>query len=283
MGSRAFIITVDDLGRWPEVNDAVMAGYDAGIVTSAGLRVSAPDSDSAMVSCGMRPNLGVGLHLVLCDGQSTLPHRHIPNLVDSSGNFVSRPLEAAWLYRRRGGMRAELKAEIRAQIERFLAGGLFLSHISGHYNLHLQPAILSIIKELAVDYPISAIRKPVTQLWRSSQPLTMSPLQRFAERSLVRPVLRWGRARPGAFLGPNRVALLADTRPVTEDVVARRLRSAGRVVTEFVCHAGSLEPQYDGIGELAVVTSRPVREAIEQSGLEPISYRDLAEGTAFAT
>ena len=280
MSSRSVIITVDDLGRWPEINDAVMSGYDAGIVTSASLRVSAPASHSAMVSCGMRPNLGVGLHLVLCDGQSTLPHRHIPNLVDSSGNFVNRPLEAAWLYRRRGGLRAELKAEIRAQIERFLSSGLFLSHISSHFNLHLQPAVLSIIKELAIDYPISAIRKPVSPLWRSSQPLAMTAFQRRAERALVRPVLGWGKLRSRAFLGPDHVAVLCDTRPVTEDVVARRLRSVRRGITEFVCHAGSLETQYDGIGEMAALTSQTVRQAIEEANLEMISYRELAEGVA---
>ena len=34
------IITADDFGLWPEVNDAVIAGYESGIVSSASLRVS---------------------------------------------------------------------------------------------------------------------------------------------------------------------------------------------------------------------------------------------------
>lgn len=282
MGSRAVIITVDDLGQYPETNDAVMSGYDAGVVTSASLRVSGPAAQTAMVSAGMRPNLGVGLHLVLCDGQSTLPHRHVPNLVDASGCFIERPMEAAWMYRRRGGLRSELASEIRAQIEKFLSSGLFLSHISSHFNLHLQPTVLSIIRELAVDYPISAIRKPVTKLWRSTQPLSMASWQRFAERSLIRPVLGWGRLRSGEFLGPDRVSLLAENRPVTEDSVARTLRSAGRGVTEFVSHAGTLRTQYDGVGEFAAVTSPTVREAIADADINMISYRDLAEGAADA-
>jgi len=276
--SRAVIITADDLGLWPEVNEAVMAGYDAGIISTAALRVTARASYPAMLSAGMRPNLGVGLHLVLCDGQSALPHRHIPNLVDRSGNFVRRPMEAAWMYRRGGKLGDELRLEIRAQIEKFLSSGLFLGFISSHYGLHLQPAILSIIKELARDYPISAIRKPAGPMWRANQSIRRPAWERRVERGLIAPVLRWGRMRSGAFLGPDRVELLCPQRPVTEHAAAQRLTGAPRGLTEFVCHPSSLAARYDGPGELAVVTSATVRAAIAEADVEVISYRDLAEG-----
>ena len=279
MKPKAVIITADDLGLWPEVNDAVMAGYDAGIITTAGLRVGAPAAHAAMVSAGMRRNLDVGLHLVLCDGKSTLPHRHVPNLVDSSGRFVERPLEAAWMYRKRGGLHEELRIEIRAQIEKFLSAGLFLSYISSHYNLHLVPAVLSIIEELAAEYAISAIRKPAGPIWRISQPYSLPAWQRRIERALIRPALVWGRLRSRAFLGPDRIELLFPTRPVSEHEVAQRLRSARRGLTEFVCHPGSLMAQFDGPGEQAVVTSPTVREVIAAAGLDLTSYRELAEGT----
>jgi len=277
--TRAVIITADDLGLWPEVNDAVMAGYDAGVITSAGLRVSEQASHSAMVSAAMRPGLGVGLHLVLCDGHATLPHRHIPNLVDSSNQFVSRPLEAAWIYRRRAGIRGELEAEIRAQIEKFLASGLFLTHISGAYNLHLHPTVMSILKELAGDYTISAVRKPCGGIIRYSQRYSTAAWQRRLERSLLRPMAAWGRVRSGRFPGPDRVQPLSVARPVTEHEVAARLRSAKRGVTEFVCHPGSFYARYDGGGEAAVVTSAVVRAALTDGLVEPVSYRDIAEGT----
>lgn len=278
MRQRCIIITADDLGLLPEINDAVMAGYDAGIVTSASLRVTGRESHSAMVSASMRSGLGVGLQLVLCDGPAVLSHRHIPNLVDTSGYFVKRPLEAVWMYRGRSGLRAELKAEIRAQIEKFLSSGLFLAHVSAHYNLHLHPTVLSILKELAVDYPISTIRKPCAALVSSYQEAAVRHWERTTERAVLRPVLGWGRLRSRAFLGADRVELLSPKRPITEHAVAKRIATVGRGVTEFVCHPGSLASQYDGIGELAVVTSPTVRNAILQSGVEPISYRDIAEG-----
>jgi predicted glycoside hydrolase/deacetylase ChbG (UPF0249 family) len=277
--SKSVIITADDLGLWPEINDAVMAGYDAGVISSAGLRVTGRESHSAMVSAAMRPGLGVGLHLVLCEGQAVLSHRHIPNLVDTSGHFVDRPLEALWMYRKRGGLRDELKAEVRAQIEKFLSGGLFLTHVSAHYNMHLHPTVLSILRELSADYPISVVRKPCSSLLDSFQSVGEARWKRTVERAFLRPACAWGRVRSGAFLGVDRVALLSPERPVTESTVAQRIASVGAGVTEFVCHPGSLAPQYDGGGEIAVVTSPTVRNAIVKSGVELISYRDIAEGT----
>lgn len=280
MKTRAVIITADDLGLWPEINDAVMAGYDSGIISSASLRVSAPASHAAMVSLATRPALGVGLQLVLCDGRATLPRKHIPNLVDSTGSFVARPLEAAWLYRRRGPLRDDLKAEIRAQIEKFLSSGLFLSHIAGSFNLHLHPTVVSVLKELANDYPISAIRKPCNVLWRASQRYTAPGWRRAVETALMGRVIRKGRRRSGVFLGPDRVEPLCLARPATEHEVAVRIRSVKPGLTEFVCHPGSLASRYDGVGDAAVVTSPTVRAALGESGVEVVSYRDLAEGTS---
>ena len=276
---RAVIITADDLGLWPEVNDAVMAGYDSGVISSASLRVTAAASHAAMVSASMRPGLGVGLQLVLCDGQSTLPRKHIPSLVDNAGCFVRRPLEAAWQYRRRGPLREELKSEIRAQLEKFLAAGLYLSHVSGAHSMHLHPTVISILRELAANYPISAIRKPCHRLWRASQRYIAPGWQRTVETTLMSRVIKKGARRAREFVGPDRVEPLSPERPTTEHDVARRIRTASGGITELVCHPGSLGARYDGVGDAAVVTSPTVRAALTDSGVEFISYRDLAEGT----
>ena len=279
MKKKAVIITADDLGLWPEVNDAVMAGYDSGVISSAGLRVSAAASHAAMVSASMRPGLGVGLQLVLCDGQSTLPRKHIPNLVDNAGYFIQRPLEAAWQYRRRGPHRDELAAEIRAQIEKFLAAGLYLSHVSGAHQMHLHPTVIGILCDLASDYPISAIRKPCRELWRASRRYVAPGWQRSVETLLMTRVIKKGARRARMFVGPDRVEPLSTERPTTEHEVARRIREARTGITELVCHPGSLAARYDGVGDAAVVTSQTVRGALAETGVEFISYRDLAEGT----
>lgn len=271
------ILTADDFGLWPEINDAVIAGYESGIVTSASLRVSATGSRSAAMSARIRPGLAVGLQLVLCDGVSTLPRRHIRDLVDSSGRFVERPLEAAWLYRRRGGLRDQLKAEVRAQVEKFLATGLYLSFISGHHNLHLHPTVLSILKELAEDYPVYALRRPCTKLVAHDRRTGVPNFEAHVESTLLSAVVGWGGMRARGFVGPDRVEVLSLSRPATEDAVSQRILNLSSGVTELVCRPGSLLPQFDGIAESAIVTSRRVRDAITKSGAEPISYRVLFE------
>jgi predicted glycoside hydrolase/deacetylase ChbG (UPF0249 family) len=277
MKKRKVIITADDFGLVPEINDAVLAGYDNGVITSAAMRVNSTASGSAAVSAALRPGLGIGLQLVLCDGQSTLPRRHIPNLVDSSGRFISEPLEAAWLYRNGGGYVDELRAEIRAQIERFLATGLMLTFISGHFQFHLHPTVIRIIRELAPDYPIPALRKPCSVLAKAEARPGIPGYQSFFETQVLSLLVRRGKVGTKEFLGPDRVERLAPLRPSTESGVVARLQKLGSGVTELVCHPGSLLPRYDGMGEEAVVSSPRVAQALVDSGVEPISYMDLIE------
>lgn len=277
MNKSRLILTADDFGLWPEVNDAVIAGYESGVVSSASLRVSATASHSAAVSARIRPGLAVGLQLVLCDGHSTLPRRHIRDLVDSTGRFVERPLEAAWHYRRGGGLRDQLKAEIRAQVEKFLSTNLYLSFVSGHHNLHLHPTVLALIKELAEDYPIHALRRPCSRLVEYERTSGVANFEAGVERSLIGTMVRYGGLRARKFVGPNCVDVLSPIRPATEGDVAERLHALPSGVTELVCRPGSLLPQFDGVAEAAIVTSRRVRDAITASGIELISYRTLFE------
>ena len=271
------ILTADDFGLWPEINDAVVAGYESGVVSSASLRVSATASHSAAVAARIRPALSVGLQLVLCDGHSTLPRRHIRDLVDSTGRFVDRPLEAAWHYRRSGGLRDQLKAEIRAQIEKFLSTGLYLSFVSGHHNLHLHPTVLALLKELAEDYPIHGLRRPCTRLVEYEKRSGAAHFEARMERSLIGSIVQYGGLRARSFVGPDRVDVLSPNRPATEGEVAARLESLPGGVTELVARPGSLLPQFDGVAEAAIVTSRRVRDVLAAGKIELITYRTLFE------
>ena len=82
------------------------------------------------------------------------------------------------------------------------------------------------------------------------------------------------------FLGPigSSLCCRCDRPPSTKSSLAIRAVKTG--VTEFVCHPGSLSARYDGVGDAAVVTSPTVRAALGESGVEVISYRDLAEGAS---
>lgn len=97
------------------------------------------------------------------------------------------------------------------------------------------------------------------------------------ENRLIGAMVRYGALRARRFVGPDHVDVLSSTRPTTEGEVIERLGHLGRGVTELVCRPGSLLPQFDGVAESAVVTSRRVRDAITASGADLISYRNLFE------
>ncbi|MDO8757569.1 MAG: ChbG/HpnK family deacetylase, partial [Elusimicrobiota bacterium] len=59
------IVTADDFGLSPEVNEAVRLAHEGGILTSASLMVRWPAAEHAAREAALRPSLTVGLHVDL--------------------------------------------------------------------------------------------------------------------------------------------------------------------------------------------------------------------------
>jgi len=89
-----------------------------------------------------------------------LPPTSIPHLVDSSGRFRDEPARAGFLYFFSRTAREELSREIAAQFQMFDTTGLPLSHVDGHLNIHLHPAVLSLAPPLAVKHGARGLRLP---------------------------------------------------------------------------------------------------------------------------
>ena len=72
---KRLIITADDYGAAPEVNQAVERAHKDGVLTAASLMVSGAAAADAVARARALPRLRVGLHLVLVDGKPVLdPH-----------------------------------------------------------------------------------------------------------------------------------------------------------------------------------------------------------------
>jgi chitin disaccharide deacetylase len=65
---KQLVITADDFGAAPAVNDAVEAAHLRGVLAAASLMVAAPAAADAIVRARRLPSLRVGLHLVLVEG-----------------------------------------------------------------------------------------------------------------------------------------------------------------------------------------------------------------------
>ncbi|NUO88439.1 MAG: ChbG/HpnK family deacetylase, partial [Cupriavidus sp.] len=69
---RALIVTADDFGLHPAVNEAVELAHRDGVLNAASLMVGAPAAADAVARARRLPALRVGLHVVLADGPATL-------------------------------------------------------------------------------------------------------------------------------------------------------------------------------------------------------------------
>lgn len=154
------VVTADDFGLHPKVNDSVECAHTDGILTAASLMVGAPAAGDAIARARTLPGLRVGLHLVLADGPSVLPPRAIPDLVDDRGYFGIRMASAGARFFCLPRVRRQLALEMRAQFEAFAASGLALDHVNAHKHFHLHPTILSLILRIGRAFGLRAVRLP---------------------------------------------------------------------------------------------------------------------------
>lgn len=158
--SPGLIITADDFGLHASVNRAVERAHREGVLAAASLMVGGAAAQDAVARARTCPGLRVGLHLVLADGQSVLPHRAIPDLVDRDGRFGGHMARDGVRFFCLARVRRQLALEIRAQFEAFAATGLLLDHVNAHKHFHLHPTVLSLLLEIGRDHGLKAVRLP---------------------------------------------------------------------------------------------------------------------------
>ena len=129
------------------MNEAVERAHRTGVLTAASLMVAGAAAADAVARARRLPDLQVGLHLVVVDGQSVLGPAALPDLVDSAGWFGADQVRRGFRYFFSPACRVQLAAEIAAQFAAFAATGLRLAHVDAHKHMHLHP----VVGKLAID------------------------------------------------------------------------------------------------------------------------------------
>jgi hopanoid biosynthesis associated protein HpnK len=162
--TRLLIINGDDFGASHEVNRGIETAHEQGILTSASLMVGGRAVEEAVHISKRHPDLGVGLHLTLIQGNGTLPPHQIPDLVNIHGCFHHNPVLAGFRYFFQKSLHSQLSREIQAQIDKFFSFGLHPTHIDGHMNMHLHPVVIEQVLKLCARYQIRCLRLPKEDL-----------------------------------------------------------------------------------------------------------------------
>jgi hopanoid biosynthesis associated protein HpnK len=163
--SKYVIVTADDFGLHESVNEAVEQSSRAGVLNAASLMVTAPAALDAVTRARHLPNLRVGLHIVLADGQAALDPKSIPSLADSMGHMTGDMALKSWRMFSNPCVRRQLEAEIRAQFAAFAATGLRLDHVNTHKHFHLHPTVLEVLLRVGRDYGAPPMRVPDEPWW----------------------------------------------------------------------------------------------------------------------
>jgi len=277
------IFTGDDFGLSPAVNIAIIRAHRQGLLTCASLMAGGPAWQQAVALAKECPDLCLGVHLTLVQGQSVLPPRLLPGLVDGEGNFPHNPIIAGLCYYFSRRRQEQIAIELAAQIERLLDVGLKPWFLNGHLNIHLHPAIWPIVQRLARQYAI-----PTVRLAREDLQVTLSlDRRRRLAKTAQAGIFAWLSRRARADLGPlqanEHVFGLLNDGAMDEAFLLGLLPRLAAGVTEIYCHpaaadAGAQPPwpvHYQPEAELAALLSPRVADQLRLLGYELISFRDL--------
>ncbi len=263
---RQLAVTADDFGASPSVNGAVVRAASGGLLTGASWMAGGDAADDALAIARTMPALAVGVHLTFVLGRAVLPPSRVPMLVDDRGRFPRSPVVQGVRLARSAAARAQLRDELRAQIERCIAGGVVPRHLDAHLDFQVHPRVFPIIAALAREYGVRAVRIPRDPL---------SPALAFDRRHLARKCVE---AAIFALLCRRAVRVAAEhdlriadrvyghhqTGAVDEHYVCHVVARLPTGVSELYCHPGAT-PARDA--ETDALVSRRVRDACARAAV----------------
>ena len=268
------IITADDFGLHPSVNQAVERAHREGVLSAASLMVGAPAAGDAIARARACPRLRVGLHLVLADGAPVLPPRAIPDLVDAGGRFGSRMVRDGCRFFGLPRVRGQLAREIRAQFEAFAASGLALDHVNAHKHFHLHPTVLGLTLRIGREFGLRAVRLPR----EAGLPLWLRPwlallAARLDAAGIAHNDYIVGLRQSGRFDESNLLAALADLPPAgIGELYLHPALVSGAAISPSM-------PGYRHADEFAALVSPRTRQAcsrLRDGGVRFGGFADLA-------
>ena len=277
--TRQLIVNADDYGRAPGVSRGILAAHRDGIVTSTTVMINQPGVEEQLDEALACPRLGVGLHLVFTAWRPVLPPRAVPGLVDDDGFFLEQ--HDVWA-RAEDVPVAELRAELRAQLDRFqeLAGRL-PDHLDCHHFVHLYPPFFQVYADLAAHYhlPLRVPFPPETEFEQAARTL---PFLEGFPRDLVRGMIVTNSAliRQRRLAHPDRfVGTFFGHRALTAGHLLAMLAELPDGVAELMCHPGYDDPalststyRAEREVELAVLTDPAVRDELRAMDIDLVSF-----------
>ena len=148
---KTLIINADDFGLDDETVDWTIKGFETGKITSATIMAGMPATERAVEYAKAHPQFSFGVHLCLVDEKPMSDPAKIPSMIDpktgklwATRQFIIRNFLGVVKV-------ADIKTEMKAQIESLKAMGLVISHVDGHGHNHRLPQSIKALRELQLE------------------------------------------------------------------------------------------------------------------------------------
>lgn len=243
--------------------------------------------DDAVGLSRQTTELAIGCHVDLIQLRPVLPAERVRTLVDGNhfrpgfSRFAARALRGQLDER-------EIEAEATAQMRKLQAAGVQLSHFDTHKHTHVFPPVLKALLRAAGECGVAAVRNPFEpesiagfhQVFRRG-----GLLARWAAVQSLRTLARDFRhevERAGMVTTDGTVGI-ALTGHMDQRSLCDLLRSLPSGTWELVTHPGYTDAGLASLSkltssredELRLLTSAETRAAVQDAGIESISYADL--------
>ena len=259
------------------------AAHRDGVLSAASLMVAAPAAADAVARARRLPQLRVGLHLVLVDGEAILPRAQIPDLVGENGRLRDDLARLGKQIMLDGTVRRQVDDEIAAQFCAFAATGLPLDHVNAHKHFQLHPAVGAAIVATGARYRMRALRVPVEPR------RILSAIDPGTRRGLGLLTAPWAsllrrRARRAGLRIADAVFGLAWTGAMTPARLAALLSRLPGGLVEIYLHPAASDafagaaPGYRYTDELAALCDPACKSALREAGCTLGGYGDAAQG-----
>jgi hopanoid biosynthesis associated protein HpnK len=290
---RRLIVNADDFGFTAGINRAIVEAHTRGIVTASTLMANGRAFEDAVRLAATVPDLSVGCHVVLIDGEPVLDAERLPSLTEthSSGPRFRDGIKSFAARALAGRLDPhQIEAETSAQIRKLQSAGINVSHLDTHKHTHLFPAVLRPLLRAARARGVHAIRNPFgpRKPLKSSTLLTRPSLwTRYAEVRILRTLAANFRdtAKREGLVTPDGTLGIVVTGALDEKLFRAIAAAIPEGTWEFVCHPGYNDDDLKSAKtrlrqsretELRVLTMPEARQLLLDQGIALISYRELA-------
>ncbi len=273
--TKYLIVNADDYGRTPGVSRGIREAHLKGIVTSTTAMMNMPGIEAELQRAREEaPKLGMGVHLVLTSGAPLLSAARVASITGGRDRF---PTLEEFNGRLNTIDSDQAAAEWETQIQRFIQlTGKNPDHLDSHHHAsYFSEMLMEKMLILAEKYrcPIRPINGGTDNSLEAIPPAVRESAIRYYPALL-------GKYKPAL---PDRfIATFYDETATTEQLL-EILEKMAAGTSELMCHPGYADKiLIEGSAynrprerELSIITSAPIREAIERRGIQLINYGDL--------